>query len=112
MGLPNPLNTLRTFSSGGKTRQFYSLPALAEAGVSIGRLPVSIRIVLESLLRNCDGKRGAEPAIRALAGWKPKETFETGLRKTVRWYLDNQAWVEEVTSGAYRDWMETNYGGR
>ncbi len=45
-------------------------------------------------------------------GWKPKETFATGLRKTVRWYLDNQAWVEEVTSGAYRDWMETNYGGR
>jgi len=45
-------------------------------------------------------------------GWKPKETFASGLRKTVRWYLDNQAWVEEVTSGAYRDWMETNYGAR
>ena len=45
-------------------------------------------------------------------GWKPKETFASGLRKTVRWYLDNQAWVEEVTSGAYREWMETNYGKR
>ena len=45
-------------------------------------------------------------------GWRPAETFETGLRKTVRWYLDNQAWVEEVTSGAYREWMETNYAGR
>ncbi len=45
-------------------------------------------------------------------GWRPAETFETGLRKTVRWYLDNQAWVEEVTSGAYRAWMETNYAGR
>ncbi len=45
-------------------------------------------------------------------GWRPKETFATGLRKTVRWYLDNRAWVEEVTSGAYREWMETNYGNR
>jgi dTDP-glucose 4,6-dehydratase len=45
-------------------------------------------------------------------GWKPKETFASGLRKTVRWYLDNQAWVEEVTSGAYLQWMETNYGAR
>jgi dTDP-glucose 4,6-dehydratase len=38
-------------------------------------------------------------------GWKPAETFETGIRKTVRWYLDNQDWVENVTSGAYRDWV-------
>ncbi len=45
-------------------------------------------------------------------GWRPAETFETGLRKTVRWYLDNPAWVEEVTSGAYREWMERNYVGR
>jgi dTDP-glucose 4,6-dehydratase len=41
--------------------------------------------------------------------WKPKETFETGIRRTVRWYLDNQAWVQNVTSGAYRDWVETQY---
>ena len=45
-------------------------------------------------------------------GWKPAETFETGIRKTVRWYLDNQAWVHNVTSGAYRQWMATNYGAR
>ena len=45
-------------------------------------------------------------------GWKPKETFATGLRKTVRWYLDNQAWVREVTSGEYLKWMETNYAAR
>jgi len=45
-------------------------------------------------------------------GWRPQETFATGLRKTVRWYLDNQPWVQEVTSGAYRDWIETNYGDR
>jgi len=45
-------------------------------------------------------------------GWKPAETFETGIRKTVRWYLDNQAWVANVTSGAYRDWVGKNYGER
>jgi dTDP-glucose 4,6-dehydratase len=43
-------------------------------------------------------------------GWKPLESFESGLRKTVRWYLDNQAWVENVTSGAYRDWVGKHYG--
>lgn len=43
-------------------------------------------------------------------GWKPEETFDTGIRKTVLWYLENQAWVENVTSGAYRQWIETQYG--
>ena len=45
-------------------------------------------------------------------GWEPRETFESGLRKTVRWYLDNGAWVEQVRSGAYRKWMELNYENR
>ena len=42
-------------------------------------------------------------------GWKPAETFETGIRKTVQWYLDNPAWVASVQSGAYRDWVQTHY---
>ena len=45
-------------------------------------------------------------------GWKPAETFETGIRKTVQWYLDNQAWVTHVQSGAYREWVQTNYAER
>ena len=45
-------------------------------------------------------------------GWKPAETFETGIRKTVRWYLDNMAWVERVASGEYRNWMDKNYADR
>jgi dTDP-glucose 4,6-dehydratase len=45
-------------------------------------------------------------------GWKPAETFETGLAKTVQWYLDNQAWSDEVASGDYRKWVETNYAQR
>ena len=42
-------------------------------------------------------------------GWQPRETFETGLRKTVTWYLEHQAWVEEVTTGNYRQWIATHY---
>ena len=45
-------------------------------------------------------------------GWVPQESFETGLRKTVRWYLDNTAWVAHVVSGEYRQWMDRNYGER
>lgn len=47
--------------------------------------------------------------IRQELGWTPKESFESGLEKTVRWYLDNPAWVERVRSGEYQDWIKTNY---
>jgi dTDP-glucose 4,6-dehydratase len=43
-------------------------------------------------------------------GWKPVETFESGIRKTVQWYLDNPEWVAHVQSGAYRNWIGTQYG--
>ena len=72
MSLQNPFNTLRTFEANGASHQFYSLPALEAAGYPVSRLPVSIRLVLESLLRNCDGKRVSEGAIRDLAGWQAK----------------------------------------
>ncbi len=45
-------------------------------------------------------------------GWRPAETFETGIRKTVAWYLDNQDWVAHVQSGEYRAWVDRNYGQR
>lgn len=45
-------------------------------------------------------------------GWKPAETFESGIRKTVRWYLDHTDWTDRVQSGAYRDWVATNYSDR
>lgn len=47
--------------------------------------------------------------IESELGWKPRETFETGIRKTVQWYLDNEAWVQSVTSGSYRQWMAKQY---
>ena len=45
-------------------------------------------------------------------GWKPAETFESGIRKTVAWYLDNGAWTANVSSGAYRQWLDKNYAAR
>ncbi|MEZ4651622.1 MAG: GDP-mannose 4,6-dehydratase, partial [Candidatus Eisenbacteria bacterium] len=50
--------------------------------------------------------------IREECGWEPAETFDTGIRKTVQWYLSNKDWVEEVRSGDYRKWMDLNYGER
>jgi dTDP-glucose 4,6-dehydratase len=47
--------------------------------------------------------------IRAELDWAPRETFESGIRKTICWYLNHEAWVREVTSGAYRQWIETHY---
>ncbi len=85
--------------------------------------------VLDELKPRIDGKKYAEQItfvkdrpghdrryaidarkIERELGWKPQETFETGIRKTVQWYLDNQTWVEGVTSGAYRQWVGQHYG--
>src|SRR4030081_3231452 len=73
----NTLNTLKEFNiSGSRKGKFYSLPGWEKRlGVNIPRLPVSIRIVLESVLRNCDGKKVTEEHVRQLAAWKP-----TGVR--------------------------------
>src|SRR5512134_1510870 len=69
-----PFDVVRTLSlAAGRTALYCSLPALEEAGVgAISRLPVSVRVVLESLLRNCDGKRVRESDVRALAAWAPR----------------------------------------
>ena len=69
----NAFNSLREFKlKSGKTGKYYSLAALEEAGLGkVSRLPVSLRVVLESVLRNCDGVRIGEDRVRELAGWKP-----------------------------------------
>ncbi|HBB88599.1 MAG TPA: aconitate hydratase, partial [Blastocatellia bacterium] len=68
-----PFNSLQTFSpSAGQTAKFYSLPQLEKEGVgAISKLPVSIRVVLESVLRNCDSRKITEDDVRALANWQP-----------------------------------------
>ncbi|MBI5385439.1 MAG: aconitate hydratase AcnA [Verrucomicrobia bacterium] len=70
----NPFDTLRPFDPGqGRKGYFYSLPALEKAGLGgVSRLPVSLRLVLESVLRNCDGQKITEQNVRDLAAWQPK----------------------------------------
>src|SRR5580658_5560056 len=74
MSAHNLFNSLQPFDTGGgKQGKLYSLPALEKVG-PISKLPVSIRLVLESVLRNCDGKKVTEENVRELANWKPNET--------------------------------------
>ena len=76
----NTFKTLKNFKIGDKSCQYYSLPALGQAlGIDVGRLPVSVRIVLESVLRNCDGKKVTEEHIRELAGWQPNTKRENEI---------------------------------
>ena len=77
----NTLNTLKEFKiSGAKKGKFYSLPALQKAlGNKIDRLPVSIRIVLESLLRNCDGVAVTEQDVRTLAAYHAAKPVDTEI---------------------------------
>ena len=68
----NTFKTLKNFKIGQQSCQYYSLPALGQAlDVDVSRLPVSVRIVLESVLRNCDGKKVTEAHVRQLSHWKP-----------------------------------------
>src|SRR5277367_6415734 len=76
--LPNPFNTLHTLQND-KKYCFYSLPALEKHGVKISRLPVSIRIMLESLLRNCDGKKVKEENVMQLAAWNPHKSHQSDV---------------------------------
>src|SRR5476651_112743 len=75
MSAHNLFNSLQPFDLGnGKSGSFYSLPALEAAGIGpISKLPISIRLVLESVLRNCDGKKVSEANVKELANWKPVE---------------------------------------
>jgi aconitate hydratase len=68
----NLFNSLQEFSYAGKTGRYFSLPALEKAGLGkVSRLPVSMRVVLESALRNYDGRKITEDHLRTLAGWRP-----------------------------------------
>jgi aconitase A len=95
----NTLNTLKEFPlAPGQSGQYYSLPALAESlGVNLSRLPVSIRIVLESVLRNCDGKKVTEEHVKQLAGWGANAARTDGFLSSSRASCCK-------TSPAYRCW--------
>jgi dTDP-glucose 4,6-dehydratase len=107
-----------TYNIGGHNEQknldvVYKLIAIvaAETGADQKELEKLVTFVTDRPGHDARYAIDAGKLLREL-GWKPKETFETGLRKTVRWYLDNKAWVESVRSGDYRKWIEQNYGSR
>ena len=110
----------------GRPVGFGRKPALLIIDVqyrTVGTSPAPLLVAMDEFSTSC-GNTGwqAIPHIVAILacfrkfGWPvlypyvaPKETFESGIAKTVRWYLDNPAWVESVTSGAYRDWVAKHY---
>lgn len=75
--------------------------------------------VTEALIRHVTDRKGhdrryaiAPDKIKADLGWYPETSFEVGIVKTIKWYLDHEGWMEHVTSGAYRDYYENTYAGR
>jgi dTDP-glucose 4,6-dehydratase len=122
-------SAIRQVLAGGRPGETYNIGGWNEkANIDIVRL---ICQLLDVLRPRQDGKSHAEQIthvadrpghdrryaidagkIARELGWKPQETFETGIRKTVLWYLENPGWVEHVQSGAYRDWLDMNYGNR
>ena len=103
-----------TYNVGGRTER-----TNLEVVKSICRIVDELRPAAtscESLIRFVKDRPGHDrryaidtAKIRHELGWEPKESFESGLHKTVRWYLDNQTWVAAVTDGSYRDWLATHY---
>ena len=106
-----------TYNIGGNAerRNIDVVHALCDSLQSVRPRPDGYRGLITSVAdRPGHDRRYAIDAskIRAQLGWQPGETFDTGLAKTVRWYLDHAEWVAQVKSGAYRDWLEVNYAAR
>ncbi len=119
---------IRRVLEAGKVGQVYNVGGWKEK-TNIGVVN-SVCALLDELQPRSDGRRYAEQItfvqdrpghdrryaidaskIQRELGWKPSETFETGLRKTVQWYLANPHWVAHLQSGAYRHWIDTHYAG-
>ncbi len=108
------LDELRPMKPDSSELEVVSGAALA---VSHSPLPTSQLSTYRSLITFVTDRPGHDRRyaidarkIERELGWKPAETFETGIRKTVQWYLDNQGWVNNVLSGNYRQWVEKQYG--
>jgi len=122
-------SAIRTVLASGKVGETYNIGGWNEkSNLDVVKAICSI---LDEMKPRADGRSYAEQItfvrdrpghdrryaidaskIERQLGWKPAETFETGIRKTVAWYLENTAWTANVQSGAYQQWMERNYAGR
>jgi len=119
-------SAIREVLAKGKLGETYNIGGWNEkANIDVVKTICSI---LDELKPRLDGKSYAEQItfvtdrpghdrryaidaskIKRDLGWKPKETFDTGIKKTVQWYLDNPIWIEGVVSGSYRDWLQKQY---
>lgn len=111
-GILDELRPLSTLGSGEWTVGTETTPA--QLATPDSRLPTYRNLITYVTDRPGHDRRYAIDAgkIERELGWKPAETFDTGIRKTVQWYLENRDWVANVQSGAYREWVEKNYTGR
>jgi len=119
-------SAIREVLAKGKLGETYNIGGWNEkANLDVVKIICSI---LDELKPRADGKSYAEQItfvtdrpghdrryaidaskVERELGWKPKETFDTGIRKTVQWYLDNSVWIEGVVSGSYREWLQKQY---
>ena len=119
-------SAIREVLAKGKLGETYNIGGWNEkANIDVVK---TICTILDELRPRADGKSYAEQIafvkdrpghdrryaidaskLKRELGWRPAETFDTGIRKTVQWYLDNPAWVEGVVSGSYRDWLNKQY---
>jgi dTDP-glucose 4,6-dehydratase len=119
-------SAIREVLAKGKLGETYNIGGWNEkANIDVVKTICSI---LDELKPRADGKSYAEQIafvkdrpghdrryaidaskVKCELGWKPKETFDSGIRKTVQWYLDSPAWIEGVVSGSYRDWLKKQY---
>ncbi len=90
-----------------------TLCALLDTARPTGRLPYASLISYVKDRPGHDRRYAIDASkVRAELAWVPRESFESGLKKTVLWYLDHQAWVDDVATGAYRNWVDRNYSKR
>ena len=119
-------SAIREVLAKGKLGETYNIGGWNEkANIDVVK---TICVILDELKPRADGKSYVEQItyvkdrpghdrryaidaskVERELGWRPKETFDTGIRKTVQWYLDNPEWVEGVVSGSYRDWLSKQY---
>ncbi len=108
----------RTYNVGGRAelRNVEVVDAICHAVAEETGADLATLLDLKRFVRDRPGHdhRYAIDATRieTECGWRPRHTFGEGLRQTVRWYLDNDAWIHAVRTGAYRSWIEANYSGR
>ena len=109
----------QTYNIGGKTERTNLDLVRALCGILDELRPAQDGRRYERLISHVGDRPGHDRRyaidsrkIQTEIGWKPAETFDSGMRKTVSWYLDNPAWIAEVTSGEYKKWVEKNYVNR